>query len=146
MGKQCQGALPVLCTSISNKVAIPDPDKRAEVQHDLNHATGCLSVVFVFALLEHYDFNISNKWLKDDEKLTLKAWKHVRHSASHGLNGVRADRYADEFNEIMSSQYPLPCIESWNTDQIIVQSLFGFKLLQYMSDLAQHLQARAASA
>lgn len=146
LGMQMQGELPVLCTALSNKVAIRDPNIRQTIQDNLNHATGCLSVVYVFALLENHKFNISNKWLNEDEKLKCKAWKHLRHSAAHGFDGKRADRYKEEFNEMMNSNDPLQCVEHWDNDSVKVHQLLGFRCLEYFLNLIPLLLARSANA
>ena len=146
LGKQMQGELPILCTSVAGKVVIENQDIRQEIQDNLNHATGCLSVVYTFPLLEQHKFNISNRWLEPTEKTILKAWKHVRHSAAHGFDRTRASRYRAEFDNTMGSQYPLPCIENWDSTSIKVNSIVGFRCLEYFHNLIPQLIARSASA
>ena len=93
-----------LCTVHRNKVYYPDnPEATKKIQEQLNKASTLISLAYIWAILEEYDFNEHNRWIHPKIKLELKAWKHIRHTGAHAP-GSRAKRYYDEFNEFMESQ------------------------------------------
>jgi hypothetical protein len=94
-----------LCTVHQNKVEYQNnPQAAIEVQEQLNKASSLISLAYIWALLDEQGFNENNKWIRPNDRLELKAWKHIRHTGAHAPSG-RANRYANEFNEFMISDY-----------------------------------------
>lgn len=138
-----QKELPWFCTAVENKVNHNDKLIQKEIQLRLNHATGCMSIVYIFAMLESYNFNLSNKYLNFEEKQILKAWKHLRHSSAHGFDGKRANRYANDFDQIMKSENKLIGVVEFGPNSIILTNTIGYYLLQYLCEVFRHLLVRA---
>ena len=116
------------------KVETQVPSKSAQLQINLDHIIGCLSIVYVFSFLEASQFNLNNKWFKKLDLSTrqkLKAWKHLRHSAAHGLDGERATRYASEFDDVIQTDNNFNTIVSLdpNSNRFNVISVAGLRLL-----------------
>lgn len=92
-----------LCTVHRNAVHYPkNPEASEEIQKQLNRASNLICLAYVWALLEEHGFNENNQWIRPNERLELKAWKHVRHTGAHAPGG-RAKRYYDEFDQFMNS-------------------------------------------
>ena len=92
-----------LCTVHRNRVQYANnPVAEKEIQDHLNRASNLISLTYIWALLDEHEFNEHNKWIRPNDKLELKAWKHIRHTGAHAPGG-RATRYFDEFNEFMES-------------------------------------------
>ncbi|MEQ9063453.1 MAG: hypothetical protein RIE58_04705 [Vicingaceae bacterium] len=90
-----------LCTVHRNKVNYQNnPEATKKIQEQLNRASNLISTGYIFAILEEEGFNENNKWISTEDKLELKAWKHIRHTGAHAP-GSRAHRYYDEFDEFM---------------------------------------------
>lgn len=91
LGDQNQDVLGWLWGSTRNQVNYKDAEQRAVRQARLDHAVGCLSILFQFAVLEE-SFRQSD-WPKawtEDQIRRIRAWRHVRHCAAHGFDGSRA--------------------------------------------------------
>ncbi|MDH3634505.1 MAG: hypothetical protein OES20_07350 [Gammaproteobacteria bacterium] len=94
-----------LCTVHRNAVRYSNnPEATKKIQGQLNHASNLIALAYIWALLDEQDFNEHNHWIRPRDRLELKAWKHVRHTGAHAPGG-RANRYFDEFNEFMTSDY-----------------------------------------
>ena len=94
-----------LCTVHLNKVEYQNNPQAAKViQEQLNKASSLISLAYIWALLDEQGFNENNKWIRPNDRLELKAWKHIRHTGAHAPSG-RAVRYANEFNEFMNSDF-----------------------------------------
>ena len=94
-----------LCTVHRNKVEYKNnPEATKEVQEQLNKAGNLISLAYVWAILDEHGFNENNKWINPNDRLELKAWKHIRHTGAHAPRG-RAHRYPAEFNEFMEGDY-----------------------------------------
>lgn len=94
-----------LCTVHRNKVHYEkNPEATAEIQKQLNHASNLISLAYMCALLDEHGFNEHNKWIRPNDRLEFKAWKHLRHTGAH-TPGCRANRYFDEFNQFMEGEY-----------------------------------------
>ncbi len=94
-----------LCTVHRNKVEYKNnPDASKEVQGQLNKASNLISLAYIWALLDEHGFNENNKWIRPNDRLELKAWKHIRHTGAHAPGG-RAHRYFAEFNQFMEGDY-----------------------------------------
>ncbi len=92
-----------LCTVHSNKVHYPNhPEASKKIQSQLNQASNLICLAYIWALLDEHGFNENNTWIRTNERLELKAWKHIRHTGAHAPGG-RANRYANEFDQLMSS-------------------------------------------
>jgi len=95
-----------LCTVHRNSVRYNNnPEATKKIQGQLNHASNLIVLAYIWALLDEQDFNEHNHWIRPRDRLELKAWKHVRHTGAHAPGG-RANRYFDEFNDFMTSDYP----------------------------------------
>jgi len=92
-----------LCTVHSSKVQIKDnPKASKDIQEQLNKASNLISLAYMWALLDESGFNEKNKWISSQDRLELKAWKHVRHTGAHAPGG-RANGYYKAFNKFMNS-------------------------------------------
>lgn len=95
-----------LCTVHSNKVHYPNnPEASRKIQSQLNQASNLICLAYIWALLDEHGFNENNTWIRTNDRLELKAWKHIRHTGAHAPGG-RANRYANEFDQFMSSPEP----------------------------------------
>jgi len=130
---------------LSNPVVqIQNNNERARVQQKMDHAIGCMTIVYLFSFLEHHDFDLSNQWLEPAEKRMLKAWKHLRHSAGHGFNGERANRYADVFDDVVQENNSIKNLVTINNDNTFnVESTIGFRFLNELCEIIKHLFVRA---
>lgn len=91
-----------LCTVHSNQVHYTNnPGASKKIQLQLDRANNLICLAYVWALLDEHGFNENNKWIRPNERLELKAWKHIRHTGAHAP-GSRANRYANEFDLFMS--------------------------------------------
>jgi len=92
-----------LCTIHRNAVqyASVDSSITQNIQQQLNRASNLVSITYIWALLDEGGFNENTHWVTADERLELKAWKHVRHTGAHAP-GSRANRYRNEFDQYMS--------------------------------------------
>lgn len=92
-----------LCTVHSNKVQYPNnPEASKKIQSQLDQASNLICLAYIWALLDEHGFNENNKWIRPNERLELKAWKHIRHTGAHAP-GSRANRYSSEFDQFMTS-------------------------------------------
>lgn len=95
-----------LCTAHSNKVHYENnPEASKKIQTQLNQASNLICLTYIWALLDEHGFNENNKWIRTNDRLELKAWKHIRHTGAH-IPGGRAKRYVIEFDKFMSSTDP----------------------------------------
>lgn len=92
-----------LCTVHRNAVHYSNnPEASRKIQEQLNHANNLICLAYIWAILDEHGFNENNKWIKSNERLELKAWKHIRHTGAHAPGG-RATRYFNEFDQFMNS-------------------------------------------
>jgi hypothetical protein len=91
-----------LCTGLRNVVTYPGVDRntKQKIQDQLDKANDFIVVIYVWALLDEHDFNENSRWVSDEKKLELKAWKHIRHTGAHAPGG-RAKGYRKAFNQYM---------------------------------------------
>lgn len=136
-----------LYSSIRHSVNYPNPQDRIRIQDRLNHATGGVLVVYLFALFETYfEKNDWNEYLKPDELEKLLAFRHIRHSIAHGFNGTRADGHRTEFDRVMSSPTTrITGVKKFDNDSITLAPEVGIQCLDYMKDLSQKCVARVAN-
>ncbi|MDH3669560.1 MAG: hypothetical protein OES46_00140 [Gammaproteobacteria bacterium] len=94
-----------LCTVHRNKVDYPNakPEDVKRIQEQLNKASNLISLTYIWALLDEGGFDEHCKWVSAEERLELKAWKHVRHTGAHAP-GSRAKRYSKEFEDFMTNR------------------------------------------
>jgi len=78
-----------------------DPTITQKIQNQLNQASNLISITYVWALLDEGGFKENTQWVSADERLELKAWKHVRHTGAHAP-GSRANGYRNEFDQYMN--------------------------------------------
>jgi hypothetical protein len=106
-----------------NAVQYTDEVARGRVQADLDHvATGAL-IIYVFALLE--DVFPKPDWSSDlmnPARLErMLAYRHLRNTAAHSMDGSRATQNQDEvgaFEEVMNGGSPINGIVSWDASNI----------------------------
>ena len=129
-----------LCTVHRNKVTFKDnPDAVKEIQEQLNHAANLISLAYIWAILDESGFNEHNKWISADNRLELKAWKHIRHTGAHAPSG-RAKVYYDEFNEFMTSGTSTSGLKqncAWDANSISLTDGMNFRFFMWTRDLVQ---------
>ena len=93
-----------LCTNHRNKVHYPNvkPAIIKKIQQQLDKASDLIAITYIWALLEEGGFKESTKWISEDERLEMTAWKHVRHTGAHAP-GSRAHGYSKDFDQYMIS-------------------------------------------
>lgn len=130
-----------LCTVHSNKVHYTNnPDASKKIQLQLNQASNLICLAYVWALLDEHGFNENNKWIRSNERLELKAWKHIRHTGAHAP-GSRANGYANEFDQFMSSPEPgasglkQNCL--FTTDSIQLSDGMSYHFFKFVNSLMQ---------
>lgn len=128
-----------LCTVHRNKVEYKNnPVAAKEIQGQLNNASNLISLAYVWALLDEHGFNENNNWIKLNDRLELKAWKHVRHTGAHAPGG-RAHRYFNEFNQFMESDYPglsgLRQNCSYTENSITLIDGMNYRFFQFITNL-----------
>lgn len=94
-----------LCTIHRNVVSYPnaDPADVQKIQRQLDKASNLIAITYIWALLDEGGFNENAQWVSADDRLELKAWKHVRHTGAHAP-GKRAGRYHKEFDQYMKGR------------------------------------------
>ena len=92
-----------LCTVHRRAVQYPNVDLATvqRIQNQLNQASNLISITYIWALLDEGGFKETTRWVSADERLELKAWKHVRHTGAHAPGG-RANGYRNEFDQYMT--------------------------------------------
>lgn len=131
-----------LCTMHQNRVIYPNnPDATRRIQEQLNHASGLVSLVYIFALLEEGDFFSEGiKLISPEKKLELLAWKHIRHTGAHAPGG-RASSYYSEFNKFMKSSEPglsgLKQNCTFTDVSISLNPVMSWKFYEFVSNLVQ---------
>lgn len=92
-----------LCTVHRHAVRYPNakPGTVQKIQAQLNKASNLISITYIWALLDEGGFKDTTQWVTADERLELKAWKHVRHTGAHAPRG-RASKYRNEFDQYMT--------------------------------------------
>jgi hypothetical protein len=130
-----------LCTVHSNKVHYPNnPEASKKIQSQLNQASNLICLAYIWALLDEHGFNESNAWIRTNDRLELKAWKHIRHTGAHAPGG-RANRYANEFDQFMSS--PEAGISglkqncTFTTNSITLVDGMNYRFFQFVQNLMQ---------
>lgn len=137
-----------LCTVHRNKVTYPNnPRATKTIQDQLNRASNLISLAYVWALLEEAGFNEHNKWISSQERLELKAWKHIRHTGAHAPGG-RASRYRDEFGEFMNSGVGTSLLKqncNWTANFIDLKDGMNFQFFQWTLELVKKAIAYCAN-
>lgn len=135
-----------LYSSIRYSVNSQNPQDRIRIQDRLNHATGGVLIVYLFALFETYfEKNEWNKYLKADELEKLLAFRHIRHSIAHGFNGSRADGHRTEFDKVMKSPTTkITGVIKFDHDSITLAPEVGIQCLEYMKNLSLKCIERVA--
>lgn len=137
-----------LCTVHNNKVAYPkNPAAEKKVQNQLNRATNLISLAYIWALLEESGFKENNKWISSQDRLELKAWKHIRHTGAHAPTG-RAKVYDKEFDEFMTSGTGMSGLKQnckWTTDTIDLQDAMNLKFFEWVRGLVQNAIANCSN-
>ncbi len=118
---------------------------REENQARINNTIQGLLLVYLFALWEEYiDRDIERRWLSEQERNRLNAFRHIRHSAAHGFDGTRANKCRIEFETIMNSSEPFPNV-IWNSNRInLANSQVVIDCQRFMISLVPDLIARIA--
>lgn len=99
-----QEGLGHLLTSSRNVITYSDPDIRNRVQNNLDHIIEGAGLTYLFALWEEFGLNnIEQQFLLDNELEVLRAYKHLRHSYSHGIDGARANQNRSHFEAYYNS-------------------------------------------
>ncbi len=139
-----------------------NPEASKAVAEEVHHLSGGLSVVFLMALLEaHIDPNEPRNnptWhafldrLDPENHKKLKAYKHVRHSVAHGIEGARALKNQDHakcFDEVMARKQPSDRIQGvrvHNDKRIELANGVGVECFLFLRSIVDGaLQAELAS-
>lgn len=130
-----------LCTVHRNRVHYQNnPDASRSIQIQLNKASNLLCLAYVWALLDEQGFNEHNHWIRPQDRIELKAWKHVRHTGAHAPGG-RAKRYRDEFNAFMASDYQglsgLKQNCDFTDDTLELRDGINYRFFQFVQHLVQ---------
>ena len=130
-----------LCTVHRNTVQYKNnPIATKTIQEQLNKASNLISLAYVWAILDEHGFNENNKWIKPNDRLELKAWKHVRHTGAHAP-GARAHRFFDEFNEFMESDYAglsgLKNNCTYTENSISLKDGMNYRFFEFVKNLVQ---------
>ncbi len=130
-----------LCTVHRNRVHYQNnPEASKEIQGQLNQATNLISLAYIWALLDEHGFNEHNKWISANNRLELKAWKHVRHTGAHAPGG-RANGYYHEFDKFMAS--PGSGVSGlrqnceFTGSSITLKDGMNYRFFQFVQDLVQ---------
>ena len=108
---------------------------------------GRMAVVFVWTIIDESGFSISeNPHITDGERTQLRAWRHIRDSATHRSGHGRAKSHRKQFDEIMNGPEPLSSITQWDEDTAITNRSAGLNFIIYMSEVLLNLQKRLLEA
>jgi hypothetical protein len=127
-------------------------EARDEHLERIEHVVGGSMIVYVFTLEETLakDFQVMNRsglWeqgLDGDDQQLLMALRHLRHTASHGYRGRRADTGSGEFDALAENRLRHLWRES-NDDTIVLHSSAGFHTAQEFHGLTQKAINKLAS-
>lgn len=139
-----------LCTVHRNTVKYQqvDPAITQKIQNQLNNANNLIAITYIWALLDEGGFKETTKWVSADERLELKAWKHVRHTAAHAP-GSRANRYRSEFDQYMNgtsaaaSGLRQNC--TWNANSIKLNDGMNYNFFQFAQSMVQKALGNSAN-
>ena len=144
-----RGMIGWLCTVHKNKVQLPnqpDPEVAKGIQEQLSRASNLISLAYIWALLDESGFNERSKWISTQDRLELKAWKHIRHTGAHAPSG-RAKVYYDEFDEFMSAATGTSGLKEncrWTTDRIDLTDGMNYRFFEWVRGLIQNAVAYCA--
>ncbi|MBL4602973.1 MAG: hypothetical protein JKY84_09510 [Emcibacteraceae bacterium] len=143
-----QGPFGFIYTELSNVVKHSDPVIRQQRQDEVNATKNGLLVVYLFAMWEEYiERDLETDWLAADELERLNAFRHIRHSVAHGIDGQRASnmRFRNAFEVIMNGSQPFPNLP-WTNDSIdLTKSQVAIDCQRLMEDLGKKLIGRIAN-
>ena len=131
-----------LCTVHRRAVQYPNVDAAIiqKIQNQLNQASNLISITYIWALLDEGGFNEKTQWVSADERLELKAWKHVRHTGAHAPGG-RANGYRNEFDQYMTGTSAaisgLRQNITWNANSIQLADSINYNFFQFAQNMVQ---------
>jgi hypothetical protein len=139
-----------LCTVHRRAVQYSNVDAAItqKIQNQLSQASNLISITYIWALLDEGGFNENTQWVSADERLELKAWKHVRHTGAHAPGG-RANRYRNEFDEYMTgtsaaiSGLRQNC--TWDVNSIQLADGMNYNFFQFAQDMVKKALGRSAN-
>jgi hypothetical protein len=131
-----------LCTVHRNTVKYQkvDPAITQKIQNQLNNASNLIAITYIWALLDEGGFKENTQWVSADERLELKAWKHVRHTGAHAP-GSRANGYYNDFDQYMSgtsaaiSELRQNC--TWDANSIQLTDGMNHSFFQFAQKMVQ---------
>jgi hypothetical protein len=122
LGRQNQEELGWIYSSTRHSVNYQgQPELNRKIQARIDNAIGGVSIVYIFALLETYINRELWEYADDGMRKKMYAYLHIRNTVAHGFDGKRAERYADKFDDLMTSGKPINGIKSFNDNEIIVE-------------------------
>lgn len=141
-----QGAFGYIYSGLRNSVKHNDPTIRAKIQKEVDAASQGLLVVYLFSMWEEYvERQVEKDWLTTDELERLNAFRHLRHSMTHGFEGARARQCRTEFEAVMNGQRPFPNL-TWDNDNLdLTNAQVAIDCQRLMDDLAKKLIGRIAN-
>jgi len=119
------------------------------IQGDIDNlfAEGIL-FVYYFALFEHHlPLAEWDKLLNPDVVQRLRAYRHIRHTFAHGLNGIRSTNKKDRsaFDDVMASSDPLPGVRHDATHILEVRGALRGDLIPLLDRAAKQAVVAAAT-
>ena len=139
-----------------------NPQATLDVMQDVHHLSGGLSIVFMMALLESHinpdmpkDLPMWNAFLDrldTEDRYKLLAFKHIRNTMAHGLDGKRATRnptHFRRFDEVMARPHAsarIHSVRSHDHEKIILSNGAGIECFQFLEaviDRALQAELRA---
>jgi len=94
------------------------PEHNEKIQKRVDHAVGGLAVLYFFSILENYISRKHWEYARCDLRKRMEAFLHIRNTIAHGFNGHRAERYTDQFNDVMKSDNPIRGVKSYDAEYI----------------------------
>ena len=139
-----------LCKIHRNSVQYPnaDPATVQKIQTQLNKTSNLISIIYIWALLDEGGFKETTQWVSADERLELKAWKHVRHTGAHAPGG-RANTCRDEFDQYMRgtsaalSGLRVNC--KWDSNSIELKDGMNSSFFLFAQDMVRKAFERSAN-
>ena len=116
---ETQDAYGHLTSKTRHAVGVSDPETRARIQGNLDHAVGLLCVAHAMTLFEKgFPSEFWPKYLEDSEVQILKAYRHLRRCAANGFVGDRVDEDREDFDAVMTSDQRFQGVDKFDENTL----------------------------